>query len=352
MSDSIADAEGRGMGEPDFDPRDIVTPHAFKVDDALLGTPLAPPWRRFVALLLDLAIAGVIANVAGGLVGILIAYVFYRVATRSEVQSRGWRWARGCLVMVGAAVLFAVSIALVEDAEEWGPSGPSLTAVLPGASPDTTTVDVEGEDEDGPPSAPNAPDLRALQEADDLDDLRDLGVAVSLPDTVHPERGAALLRRYAEALAARDSAALDTLTAPVESLVAGRSLRRLDRRADALEDDVERLRTQVQNPSLWRMARATANDLGITVGWIGLYFTLFLAWWDGRTPGKSLLGIRVVRLNGEPLSLWFAFERFGGYAAGIATGLLGFVQLYWDPNRQAIHDRVARTVVVDSRGGE
>jgi uncharacterized RDD family membrane protein YckC len=138
----------------------------------------------------------------------------------------------------------------------------------------------------------------------------------------------------------------------VQSLVAGRSLRRLDRRADALEDDVERLRTQVQNPSLWRMARATANDLGITVGWIGLYFTLFLVWWDGRTPGKSLLGIRVVRLNGEPLSLWFAFERFGGYAAGIATGLLGFVQLYWDPNRQAIHDRVARTVVVDSRGGE
>ncbi len=38
MSDSIADAEGRGMGEPGFDPRDIVTPHAFKVDDALLGT--------------------------------------------------------------------------------------------------------------------------------------------------------------------------------------------------------------------------------------------------------------------------------------------------------------------------
>jgi uncharacterized RDD family membrane protein YckC len=49
------------------------------------------------------------------------------------------------------------------------------------------------------------------------------------------------------------------------------------------------------------------------------------------------------------LGLWFAFERFGGYAAGIATGLFGFAQLYWDPNRQAIHDRVARTVVIRSR---
>jgi len=56
-----------------------------------------------------------------------------------------------------------------------------------------------------------------------------------------------------------------------------------------------------------------------------------------------------VRLSGEPLGLWEAFERFGGYAAGLATGLLGFVQLYWDPNRQAIHDRVARTVVVRTR---
>jgi uncharacterized RDD family membrane protein YckC len=54
----------------------------------------------------------------------------------------------------------------------------------------------------------------------------------------------------------------------------------------------------------------------------------------------------VVRLDGSPLGLWFSLERFGGYAAGVATGLLGFVQVYWDPNRQGIHDRIARTVVV------
>jgi uncharacterized RDD family membrane protein YckC len=58
------------------------------------------------------------------------------------------------------------------------------------------------------------------------------------------------------------------------------------------------------------------------------------------------MGIRVVRLNGQPLSLWFSLERFGGYAAGIATGVLGFLQVFWHPNRQGIHDRVARTVVV------
>jgi uncharacterized RDD family membrane protein YckC len=30
----------------------------------------------------------------------------------------------------------------------------------------------------------------------------------------------------------------------------------------------------------------------------------------------------------------------------VATGTLGFLQIYWDANRQAIHDKVAGTVVI------
>ena len=37
------------------------------------------------------------------------------------------------------------------------------------------------------------------------------------------------------------------------------------------------------------------------------------------------------------------------HAFQVDEALLGFVQLYWDPNRQAIHDRVARTVVIRTR---
>ncbi|MEF8796395.1 MAG: RDD family protein [Salinivenus sp.] len=353
MSDAIADAAGRGRDDPNFDPRHVVTPHAFKVDEALLNTPLAAPWQRLVALLVDLALAGIIANVAGGLVGLLVAFVFYRVATRTELESRWKRWGRGVLVALGTILLFGISIALVEEAGEWGSSGPSLTALVPGVQPDT--AEEPASPDEGPPV--DSLRLEVLEDADDLEDLRaERNGDAALPDTTRPEQGAELLRRYAQALVARDTAALDTLTAPVQSLVAGRRLDSLDaqilalaERNDDLADEAARLRTQFQNPSLWRMARATANDLGVTVGWVGLYFTLFLAWWGGRTPGKYLLGIRVVRLSGEPIGLWYAFERFGGYAAGIATGLLGFVQLYWDPNRQAIHDRVARTVVIKTR---
>ncbi|MND03597.1 hypothetical protein D3C83_234990 [compost metagenome] len=41
-----------------------------------------------------------------------------------------------------------------------------------------------------------------------------------------------------------------------------------------------------------------------------------------------------------------AFTRYGGYAAGLATGSIGFLRLLWDPNLQAIEDKIAGTVVV------
>jgi uncharacterized RDD family membrane protein YckC len=92
--------------------------------------------------------------------------------------------------------------------------------------------------------------------------------------------------------------------------------------------------------------RDIAEDLGVGFGWGALYFSAFLAWGKGQTPGKRLLRLRVVRLDRDPISLWAAFERYGGYAAGFATGLLGFAQVFWDPNRQAIHDKITGTVVI------
>lgn len=76
------------------------------------------------------------------------------------------------------------------------------------------------------------------------------------------------------------------------------------------------------------------------------YFTLFISWNGGQTLGKAVMGIKVVQLNNTPLSLWQAFGRQGGYSAGFATGLRGFIQIYWDPNRQAIQDKVADTLVL------
>lgn len=85
------------------------------------------------------------------------------------------------------------------------------------------------------------------------------------------------------------------------------------------------------------------------VGYLAIalaYFTLTAWIGRGRTLGKRLFGMRVVRLGGEPLRLRDSFSRAGGYAASLSTACLGFVEAMWDPNRQALHDRVAGTVVV------
>ncbi|MDH3206613.1 MAG: RDD family protein, partial [Gemmatimonadota bacterium] len=87
-------------------------------------------------------------------------------------------------------------------------------------------------------------------------------------------------------------------------------------------------------------------DLGFGFGWAALYMTVWMSVTNGQTLGKRLLGLRVVRLDGLPINWWVAFERAGGYAAGFATGLLGFAQIFWDANRQAIHDRIVGTVVI------
>ncbi|TRX57518.1 RDD family protein [Thalassomonas sp. M1454] len=101
--------------------------------------------------------------------------------------------------------------------------------------------------------------------------------------------------------------------------------------------------------SLIELAKGIFNDLGLGFGWAALYFTVFTSKWNGQTPGKRLFGIRVLQLDGTGLSLWDSFGRYGGYGAGLATGLLGFLQIYWDANRQAIQDKISATVVIDEK---
>src|SRR5690349_713340 len=48
-----------------IDPRKIITPESFHVAPHLLGLPLASPSRRLAAILLDLLLCSILANVGG-----------------------------------------------------------------------------------------------------------------------------------------------------------------------------------------------------------------------------------------------------------------------------------------------
>ncbi len=104
-------------------------------------------------------------------------------------------------------------------------------------------------------------------------------------------------------------------------------------------------------PLQWRdEALRRLHQLGVRFGWAIAYFSLLPFWWRGQTLGKRLCGLRVAHLTGKPLGLRDCFGRYGGYAAGLATGGMGLLQVLWDPNRQAVEDKLAHTVVVDLRG--
>lgn len=143
-----------------------------------------------------------------------------------------------------------------------------------------------------------------------------------------------------------DRSVLDESTRSGPTLPPSPTYRQLETYANQLAADNQRLRDSVRGSSWLNAVADSSRTLGLTFGWAGVYFTLGTTFLRGRTVGKFLFGTRVVRLDGRRLNAMDAFVRYGGYAAGVATGLIGFARLFWDPNRQTIEDKIAWTVVV------
>jgi uncharacterized RDD family membrane protein YckC len=80
-----------------------------------------------------------------------------------------------------------------------------------------------------------------------------------------------------------------------------------------------------------------------------IYWGLFNYFANGRTPGKMAARTRILSLTSERMGAWQSLERALGYGAAVLEGGLGFVQFFWDPNRMCAQDRLAETIVVDTR---
>lgn len=122
--------------------------------------------------------------------------------------------------------------------------------------------------------------------------------------------------------------------------------RELSDQVDALKDEIRGERESQRTPA--GRVLALTGAVGVTFGWSGVYFTLLTGLLNGRTLGKFLFGIRAAKINGTRFTYFDGFVRQGGYVAGVAMGLIGFLKLLWEPNRQAVEDRIAATVVVKS----
>lgn len=85
----------------------------------------------------------------------------------------------------------------------------------------------------------------------------------------------------------------------------------------------------------------------LTWGWIVLvtgYFVLFHGM-EGKTPGKWLLGLRVVGEKQGAITYGQAFVRWLA-AVGFAPIALGFLWVLWSREKRGWHDFLARTWVI------
>ena len=90
--------------------------------------------------------------------------------------------------------------------------------------------------------------------------------------------------------------------------------------------------------------RATGGGLGFVIQ--VAYYWYFWTRHDGQSPGKSIMGIKIVKVDGTPIEDADAIVRVIGYYISGVVILLGFIAAINDPNRQAWHDKMAHTYVV------
>lgn len=97
-------------------------------------------------------------------------------------------------------------------------------------------------------------------------------------------------------------------------------------------------------PDLEAQHRAAAVTAGVLT--VAAVYEL-LGWWlFGKTVGKLVMGLRVVRVDGGRPRLVQSAVRVIGYGISAAFFMMGFIWILFDRRRRAWHDHMARTYVV------
>jgi uncharacterized RDD family membrane protein YckC len=101
------------------------------------------------------------------------------------------------------------------------------------------------------------------------------------------------------------------------------------------------------------LTRLSSNTLNIILlllvfGLQWVYFNLFEWMWNGQTPGKRLLHLRVIKADGSPVSGIDVLLR--NFSRPIDTlgpmGLIGLVMIFVSRKAQRLGDLMARTLVI------
>jgi uncharacterized RDD family membrane protein YckC len=91
------------------------------------------------------------------------------------------------------------------------------------------------------------------------------------------------------------------------------------------------------------------------LAFFAVYTPVSLIYWVGfngrygATPGKNLVGIRIVDLDGAPIGYRRAFRRYCAEVVSMLPLGMGYLMVAFSPTKQALHDILAGTQVVFRR---
>lgn len=94
----------------------------------------------------------------------------------------------------------------------------------------------------------------------------------------------------------------------------------------------------------WSTILVPGVILALVLG--GVYAGVFAVLWNGRTPGRLLLGIRLVDATGMPPRPTRAVIRAVLSVVSFVVLLAGFWLALFDRNGQTLHDKLTRTFVI------
>jgi uncharacterized RDD family membrane protein YckC len=101
-------------------------------------------------------------------------------------------------------------------------------------------------------------------------------------------------------------------------------------------------------PSIHKLIQIIINPITASILSLIFIFFYYVFFWifSGSSPGKSIMGIRIVPLNGHKMHLWRAALRYFAYYLSALPLGLGFFWVIVDDQRMAWHDKISRTCVI------
>ena len=92
---------------------------------------------------------------------------------------------------------------------------------------------------------------------------------------------------------------------------------------------------------------AIADTTGYLLGLaIGIAYTVGFWVSSGATPGKMVLGLKVVTVDGDPIGLGKALLRILGYWVNGLTLYIGYLFIAFRKDKRGLHDLIASTKVI------